>query len=112
MAKVSLNEARQLAGPELNALAVTKVIPIEEIGGARVGARGTTIFDLNGEPLFYRVPLYKGRGQAGYTDLAADQSLGEPLMATTYGAVWDEQTIKKIEFVLWLTVTQKLQYNS
>jgi hypothetical protein len=95
MAKISLGEVRQLAGLELNALALTGVVPVEEIGDARVGARGTTIYDPNGEPLFYRVPLHRGRGQVGWTDLAADQALGEPLLATTYGAPWDEAAIRK-----------------
>lgn len=95
MAKIGFSEVRRLAGLELNTLVVTGVMPADEVGGSRVGAKGTTIYDPSGEPLFYRVPLYRGRGKAGWVDLAADRALGEPLLSTTYGAVWDEAAIKK-----------------
>ncbi|NOZ77970.1 MAG: hypothetical protein GXP48_02075 [Acidobacteria bacterium] len=110
MGKIELQEARRLAGLELNGLAITGAIAVEEIGGARVGARGTTIYDPSGEPLFYRVPLHRGRGRIGFTDVAADEALGEPLLATTYGAAWDETKIKREAMVHARRLRRNLRY--
>jgi hypothetical protein len=95
MPKISLKDARQLAGLELNAVAVMGVIPATAVGGARIAAAGTTIYDVNGTPLFYRVPLQKRGGPPGFIDLAADDAFGEALLATTYGAGWNEAAIRE-----------------
>lgn len=93
MAKIALREVRELAGLELNALASLAVFPAAEIAGSTLGALGTTIYDINGEPLFYRVPLRKRVGSPGFVDLAADEALGESLLATSWGAAWNEGAI-------------------
>ena len=95
MSKVGLEQARILGGHELNALSAVEAIPTEEISGGRVGARGTVIYDINGEELFYRIPIYKGRGRSAFADLSADEALGEPLLATTHGIAWNEAAIRK-----------------
>ncbi len=79
---------KRIAGLELNCLLYGKVLPMKLFEGARVTSAGTPIYDSNGEVLFYRVPIAKGRTKIAYADIAADSALGSPLLAVTYG-LWD-----------------------
>ncbi len=85
--------ATRLAGLELNHLLYANVLPAEEFEGSRVRSRGTPIYDLNGELLFYRIPITKGRDALGYVDLAAQPSLGAPLLRVSRGITWNERMI-------------------
>jgi hypothetical protein len=66
------------AWAELSLLNLVGALP--GLQGARLSRRTTTIYDLNGEPLFARARL-EGGGAEQYTDLALDPRLGSPLLA-------------------------------
>ena len=70
---------------ELNLLNLVGALP--ELQGARVARAGTTVYDLNGEPLFLRVRLEGGDPEA-FVDAAIDSRLGAPLLAVSH-ADWD-----------------------
>ncbi len=89
---VSIKQIQRLAGFELNALRITEVLG-SEFDKVSVPATGTPVYDINGTILFYRLPLSRGRTSAGYTDIAANDILGELLLAVTMGEVWNEKTI-------------------
>jgi len=74
---------------ELNVLNLVGVLP--ELEGARVARVGTTVHDLNGEPLFLRVRL-EGSDVEAFADTAIDPRLGAPLLAVSY-AEWDPGTL-------------------
>ena len=70
---------------ELNLLNLVGALP--ELEGARLARAGTTVYDLNGEPLFLRVRL-EGSDPEAFVDAAIDSRLGAPLLAVSY-AEWD-----------------------
>jgi hypothetical protein len=86
-------EIKRLAGLELNALRAADTLPAEVFENARVAATGTVIHDLNGEPLFHRVPLTRGKQRVAFADIAATEQLGHPLLAVSHGVDWDAQSI-------------------
>lgn len=88
-------QVTRLAGLELNALRYLGILPGEVFDGTRVPAKGTPIYDVNGEILFYRITLNSNAGQMAYADMAADTRLGAPLLAVSYGQQWDEKAIIK-----------------
>lgn len=51
--------------------------------------RATTIYDLNGEELFARVPIVARDESQSYVDVALQGALGEPLLGIAPGAFWD-----------------------
>jgi hypothetical protein len=85
-------QIQRIAGLELNALRAAEVLG-EEFERVSVPARGTPIHDVNGELLFQRLPLSRGRTRAGYVDIAVHEALGEPLLAASIGAGWNEQAL-------------------
>jgi hypothetical protein len=87
--------ARRAAAFQLNTLNATDALPAERFEGARLGARGTLIYDLNGEPLFQRVPLTKGREIVAFADIAVHEAMGDALIAVSHGVEWDERSIVK-----------------
>lgn len=89
---MSDQEVRRLAGLELNALNFSGAVP--GIDGVRLRTAGTVVHDVNGEPLFERVPLSRSTGSVGYADVAIDESLGGPLLATSVGEGWSERAIR------------------
>lgn len=93
--KAATYNLKRIAGFELNALRATEVLG-EEYEKARISTRGTPIYDLNGTILFYRLPLKGGQTNAGYVDIAANEALGEPLIATSIGQIWDENELVKV----------------
>lgn len=95
MKQLTSLQAARLGGLELNALVFAQVLPGELYRGAQMARRRTPIYDLNGELLFYRVPMQQGRTTIGYTDIAANPKLGAVLLASSHGAPWDEAKIVK-----------------
>jgi Peptidase_C39 like family len=83
-----------LTWTELNYLRAARVLP-ESFDSARIGLEESTpIYDLNGEELFWRTPLWREKEVLGYVDVAAHPALGEPMIAISYGAVWDEASLR------------------
>jgi hypothetical protein len=91
---VSIEEIQRIAGLELNALRASGALgdEFEKVGIPRLG---TPIYDINGSILFYRMPLSRGKIVSGYVDIAADEALGEPLLATSMGLEWNEKVLLK-----------------
>ncbi len=86
-------DIRRVAGLELNALRAADTLPESVFEGARVATAGTRIYDLNGELIFYRIPLVRKGERVAYADIAANEALGAPLLAVSYGLDWDEKAI-------------------
>jgi hypothetical protein len=84
-------QARRLAGYELSGLTFANVLPVELLQGSRVPSSATPIYDLNGDLLFYRYPVIKGRSRVAYADIAASPAFSEPLLAVSIEWEWDEQ---------------------
>ncbi len=89
---VPVEQIQRLAGFELNALRTTNALG-KEFDNLKIPAAGTPIYDINGTLLFYRMPLSRGAAVSGYADLAANEALGEPLVAVSMGAKWDEKAV-------------------
>lgn len=90
---ISKDDIKRLAGFELNALLASDTLPSAIFDGARIGAAPTVIYDVNGAPLFHRVPVTRGKQRVAFADIAADESLGHPLLAVSQGVDWDEQSV-------------------
>lgn len=84
---------KRLAGLELNALLYAKVLPYENFNGALIRSPGTPIYDVNGELLYYRIPITKGRNFFAFSDIAANPVFGSPLIAISSGQEWNEKDI-------------------
>lgn len=85
---------KRIAGLELNALLYSGVLPRQLFESGRVRSTGTPVFDINGELLFYRVPVTKGT-HLFYADIAANLELGSPLMAVQHGPDWNFRKLMK-----------------
>ena len=92
MARRQLNTVCQIAGLELNTLRLADTLG-EEFERVRVPASGTPIYDINGTLLFHRLALRRGRTAIAYADVAAEPSLGEPLLGVSRGFAWDEKAL-------------------
>jgi hypothetical protein len=77
------------AWAELNLLNLVGAVP--GLQGTRVARSGTTIYDLNGEPLFARTRL-EGGDEETFVDTALDPHLGSPLLAVSH-ADWDPDAL-------------------
>ena len=86
-------EVRRAAAFQLSTLHATDALPLARFEGARLGTRGTLIYDLNGEPLFQRIPLARGREIVAFADIAVHEAMGDALIAVSHGAEWDEKAI-------------------
>jgi hypothetical protein len=93
MSSSQLQEARRLAGLELNALRYVEALPAASLEGARIAPKGTPVYDLNGELLFYRFPLMKRGAAPGFVDIAAHPVVGAPLIAVSTGFEWNEKAL-------------------
>lgn len=91
MKKIS-EQIQRIAGFELSALRSADVLG-EEYENLPVPRQGTPIYDINGETLFYRLPLKRDRKVGGYVDIAVHEALGEPLLATSMTLPWDEKQL-------------------
>jgi len=60
---------------------------------AQISREPTTIFDINGEPLFYDYPVVEGRTVLGHIRASASKILGAPVVASELGPrIWDQKT--------------------
>ncbi|HUN07119.1 MAG TPA: C39 family peptidase [Aggregatilineales bacterium] len=84
---------RELASLELNTLLLANVLSPDIFQGTRVKSSGTPIYDINGEVLFHRIPIMRGNAQVAYADIAVNAVFSAPLLAVSYGQIWDEATI-------------------
>ena len=91
---LSKETIKEIAGLELNAFNFSKIMP-DAFEGGRIRSSGTAIYDINGTVLFRRLPIKRGRNSIGYVDVAANEALGEPLLATSTGVEWNERAIRK-----------------
>jgi hypothetical protein len=90
--------ARRLAGYELTALLVAGALPLYVFQKGRIQTRSTSIYDINGQVLFYRFPLSRGRTQLGFADVAASPAFPQPLLSVSHGQVWDaDDLLEKAE---------------
>lgn len=89
---LATGQIQRMAGLELNALRSAEVLD-ERYEKVRVSSTGTPIHDLNGEVLFHRIPLSRGRTAVGYTDVAVHEVMGEPLLSVSTGQAWDEKAL-------------------
>lgn len=91
--QIKHSDVLRIGGLELNLLNYSRVLPRAQFEGAHLET-GTPIFDVNGELLFYRIPILGATGsRAGYADVAAHTVFGAPLLAVAPAAVWDEQSL-------------------
>lgn len=86
-------ERVRVAGIQLSALRSGGALPAEVYENAQIESTGTAVYDINGELLFYRVPIRRANQQVAFTDIAVHQGLGGPLLATSSGLEWNEATI-------------------
>jgi len=84
---------KRLAGLELNTLLYSRVLPPDLFDGTWVRSSGTPIYDINGEVLFYRVPIVKGRTPIAFADIAAHSAFSSPLLAIHIGLDWKPRNI-------------------
>ena len=88
------DSVKRIAGLELNALLYSGVLPKEVFEGARVLSSGQKVFDINGEMLFYRVPVQKG-SRTFHVDIAANPALGSPVLAIHSGLNWKVRNLQR-----------------
>lgn len=93
MAPIDPRTARMVAGVEMNALALTGVFPKEQLAEAEIVEEATAIHDIDGEVLFYRFAMVRGRSDVGAVDIAADEVLGELLLAYGDGQTWEPKAL-------------------
>jgi hypothetical protein len=84
---------KRLTALELNALLYTKVLPYDTFDDSTIKFPGTPIYDINGELLFYRIPISRGQTSLGYTDIAANFVFGSPIIAVGSGQGWNQKDI-------------------
>ena len=98
MAAQSPNLAKDLplvAWMELNHLRTLRLLP-ESLERTPIALdRRTPVYDLNGQLLFWRIPLGEARGKGGYVDIAAHPAVGDPYIASGSGAAWDADALLK-----------------
>jgi hypothetical protein len=85
----------RLAGYEMNAATFSGALPESAWGGSSLQTAATPIYDMNGDLLFYRIPAKRGAKREGYVDMAADESIGGPLLATAIGVEWNQAALKR-----------------
>jgi hypothetical protein len=91
---VAGDQIHRIASLELNVLRASDTLG-EEYEQLKIARRGTPVYDINGTLLFYRLSLSRGKKATGYADIAVNDALGEPLMATSAGVGWDEAALLK-----------------
>ena len=108
MSSSQLQEARRLAGLELNALRYVDALPAASLEGARIAATGTPVHDLSGELLFYRFPVLKRGAPPAFVDIAAHPAVGAPLIAVSSGFEWNAKAILSQA----ATAARRLEYDA
>ncbi len=92
MARRQVNMVQRIAGLELNALRLAGTLG-DDFERVRVPSAGTAVYDLNGTLLFHRLALGRGKTALAYADLAAEPSMGEPLLGVSSGFPWNEKAL-------------------
>jgi hypothetical protein len=87
------SQLKNIAGFELNALVAAQVLPLDVFQGTRLRASGTPIYDITGEVLFHRIPIIKGNSQTAFVDVAVHAVFNSPILAVSYGQLWDANSI-------------------
>ena len=93
-------QVSQLAWAELSTMRLLDVLP-SRWEGARLAARATPVYDVNGEELYLRFPFTSGAAgdcepaDAGYADVASNPALGEALLAVSQDATWNEDEVRE-----------------
>lgn len=100
----------RIAGFELNALNLSKVLPVS-LEGARIDDVGTIIHDLDGEPLFRRLPLVRQRVVIGHADVAVRDLFPEPLLAIHFGSGWSESSLLRRAIVALRRQNPELRFD-
>lgn len=88
-------ELRLTTWLELSHLRAAEVLPAFYEKADIRSDDSTPVYDLNGELLFVRTPVEKGRSVRSYADVAVHPAFGEPLLAVSSGAAWNEKAILK-----------------
>ena len=81
---LSGDQAVRIALAELSALRASGVLPVE-FEGAVIASEGTVVYDLNGSPLYRRIPLAHGAKQFAYTDIAVNPAMGTTFLSASRG---------------------------
>src|SRR5512133_1545830 len=108
---LTADQIQRIAGFELNALRVMNILG-EEFENVSISSVGTPVYDINGEILFYRLPLIQGDTSQGYVDIAANEALGGPLLSTSMGMEWDEKSLLQTGTYMALKERAGMEYNS
>lgn len=93
--RMKASAVKRLAGLELNDLLLTKNVPRSLFENTRVSSAGIPIYDIDGEHLFNRVSLRKGRGLTGYADIAVNPVFGAPFLGASVETAWNGGTLAK-----------------
>jgi len=89
---LSPEQIQRTAGFELNFLLAAGILPAQ-YEKVSIPKKGTPVYDINGEILFYRLPLTKARTEIGYADVACNEALGEPMLGVTIDRGWNEKEV-------------------
>jgi hypothetical protein len=81
---LSGDQAVRIALAELNALRASGVLP-DEFEGAAIASEGTLVHDLNGSPLYRRIPLSRANQQFAYADIAVHPAMGATFLSASLG---------------------------
>jgi len=108
---VPAEKVQRIAGLELNALRMAEVLS-KDFETVKVPRTGTPVYDINGTLLFYRMPLARARTPLGYADIAVNEAMGEPLLAVTMGAAWEESAILEEAKAAARKAQRSLKYDS
>jgi hypothetical protein len=90
---LSFQMVKRLASLELNSLLYANALPHESFNNCSIRFPGTAVYDINGELLFYRIAILKGRNIIACADIAANKIFGSPLIAISSGLNWNEKDI-------------------
>jgi hypothetical protein len=107
---VPADQIQRIAGFEINALRAAEVIG-DVFEKVRIPRIGTPIHDINGAILFYRMPLRGAKGVSGYTDIAGEESLSEPLLAISMGVEWNEKMLLEKGIAMASKARRGLKYD-
>ncbi len=107
----SSSAVKRLAGLELNDLLLGKNLPIDIFNDTRVSSGGTRVYDINGEVLFRRLPVKRGRNNVGYTDIAVNPAMGSPFLSVSTGADWNEKALTSQAIKFAKKQVKRFQYD-
>ncbi|GEM_PF-3342558 len=97
MPGMTIAKAGIYASLELNLMMYNRLLPqnvIENLTDCKIASRITSIYDLNGEILFYRVPILNARRHVGFADIARYPGFQVPLISFCVGRTWQEDHIR------------------